>query len=68
VNGNEAWSEYRRTGYPSDLKNSASLQSTSTRADKLPVRLLYPLSEIATNSANVPAANQFADRIFWDIN
>lgn len=69
INSIEAWSEYRRTGYPSDLP--ASNESTSTRADKFPVRLLYPQSELGTNPDNVAAQgaiNQFTSRIFWDIN
>jgi hypothetical protein len=61
----EAWSEYRRTGFP---RIAASTQSTSTRPDKLPVRLLYPQSEIATNLAKVPTGiNQFTSKIFWDV-
>lgn len=60
----ESWSEIRRNDYPNI---TPSLQSVSTRADKLPVRLLYPQSELITNTANVPAANQFTNRIFWDI-
>jgi Starch-binding associating with outer membrane len=61
----EAWSEIRRTDYP---RVAASLQSTSPRADKLAVRLLYPQTEVATNGANIPTVNQFTSRIFWDIN
>lgn len=66
VEGGEAWSEYRRTGYPNF---PASEQSTSPRADKLPVRLLYPQSEVTTNGKNIPTGiSQFTSRIFWDIN
>jgi len=61
----ESWNELRRNDYPTI---APSLQSTSPRADKLPVRLLYPQSELITNTANVPTANQFTTRIFWDIN
>lgn len=65
----EAWDDYRRTGYP---RFKPSLQSTSTRADKLPVRLLYPLTEVTSNSGNLPAASkvanfQFDGKIFWDV-
>lgn len=68
INSIEAWSEYRRTGYPANVP--ASLESVSTRPDKLPVRLLYPQTEISTNPTNVAAQgviNQFTSRIFWDI-
>src|SRR2546428_2133845 len=68
INGIEAWSEYRRTGFP---KFPASLQSTSTRVDKLPVRLLYPTTEVSANSANLAAegkVSQFTTNLFWDIN
>ncbi|RTQ50125.1 SusD/RagB family nutrient-binding outer membrane lipoprotein [Hymenobacter gummosus] len=61
----EAWSEYRRTGYP---RIPASIESSSTRPDKLPVRLLYPQTEIATNLNNIPTGiNQFTSKIFWDV-
>jgi len=61
----EAWNEYRRTTYP---KFAPSTQSTSPRADKLPVRLLYPQTEVSTNAANVPAGiSQFTSKIFWDV-
>ncbi|UOR05687.1 SusD/RagB family nutrient-binding outer membrane lipoprotein [Hymenobacter aerilatus] len=65
VTGGEAWSEYRRTTYP---KFPASLESASSRADKLPVRLLYPQYEISTNPENIPSGvNQFTSKIFWDV-
>ncbi|WP_324671553.1 SusD/RagB family nutrient-binding outer membrane lipoprotein [Hymenobacter sp. GOD-10R] len=61
----EAWNEYRRTAYP---KFPASLQSSSPRTDKLPLRLMYPQTEVSTNSSNVPAdVNQFTSKIFWDV-
>lgn len=65
VTGIEAWNEYRRTAFP---KFPASLQSSSPRADKLPVRLLYPQTEVNTNFKNIPAGiNQFSSKIFWDV-
>ncbi|QKG58721.1 SusD/RagB family nutrient-binding outer membrane lipoprotein [Hymenobacter sp. BRD128] len=58
----EAWDDYRRTGQP---KIMASLESTSPRPDKLPARLLYPISEVSSNVANIPTGvNQFTP-IFW---
>ena len=74
VNSEEAWNEYRRTGYPK-LNNSASatatetfasLVSESTRPDHLPSRILYPTSEGAYNSTNVPKnISPFSSNIFW---
>lgn len=74
IHSDEAWNEFRRTGYPvTDPKgdgyyNIASLLSTSTRPDKLPSRILYPSSEQSYNAANYKAINQFTDLIFWDPN
>jgi hypothetical protein len=74
INGAEAWSEYRRTGYPvtsSTVLNNpygsfASTQSQATRSDHLPTRLPYPASEAATNAANVPSnVNVYTSTIFW---
>ncbi len=65
VASTEAWDDYRRTGLP---RFPASLQSVSTRADKLPVRLLYPITEVTSNSSNLPTGiNQFSSNIFWDV-
>ncbi|SNR71079.1 SusD/RagB family nutrient-binding outer membrane lipoprotein [Hymenobacter mucosus] len=61
----EAWNDYRRTAFP---KFPASLQSSSPRADKLPVRLLYPQTEVSTNASNLPGnVSQFTTKIFWDV-
>jgi hypothetical protein len=59
----EAWDDYRRAAQP---KLPASSQSQSPRADKLPTRLLYPQSEINTNSANVPTGVTQYTKLFWD--
>ena len=71
----EAWDDYRRAAQPK-LNASGTAdgypvasQSTSTRPDHLPTRLLYPLGEYTTNPANVAATgnpNQFT-KIFWDV-
>ncbi|HEY8935107.1 MAG TPA: SusD/RagB family nutrient-binding outer membrane lipoprotein, partial [Cyclobacteriaceae bacterium] len=72
INSHEGWNEYRRTGYPKVSGNTAegtfaSKVSLSTRADKLPSRILYPTSEVQYNSVNVPSAttNSFTSLIFW---
>ncbi|WP_026897489.1 SusD/RagB family nutrient-binding outer membrane lipoprotein [Daejeonella oryzae] len=76
IQNDEAFNEFRRTGYPAIVDGSidptrtfASKQSTSTRPDKLPSRILYPQTEYNLNPTNVPAGiNQFTSRIFWDLN
>lgn len=63
INGAEAWIENTRTGFPSHIPLS-TVATTATR----PIRLLYPSSEIAGNTANVPAQNEsdaFTSKIFW---
>ena len=71
VQCNEGFNEYRRTGYPKVSGTGAngtfaSIASQSTRADKLPTRILYPTSEIQYNSGNVPqGVGSFNSLIFW---
>lgn len=74
IHGEEAWSEYRRTGYPvssstvlgNPYGSIASVQSQATRPDHLPTRLPYPASEAATNAANVPqGVSVYTSTIFW---
>jgi hypothetical protein len=66
----EIWTDYRRTGYPSNLHFSVdpALAGPGTP----PVRLLYPQDEINVNNANVLAAkasqnwvSEFDTKIFW---
>lgn len=66
VASTEAWDDYRRSAQP-QLSQVASTQSQSPRADKLPTRLLYPLSEVSTNISNVPAGVTQYTKIFWDV-
>ncbi|MBO9205482.1 MULTISPECIES: SusD/RagB family nutrient-binding outer membrane lipoprotein [Niastella] len=74
VNSEEAWNEYRRTHYPVLVNTAgadgeetfASSVSESTRPDHLPTRILYPASEGAYNSSNVPKnIGVFSSLIFW---
>lgn len=58
----ELWIEKTRTGFPANLP--MPVEGGGTR----PVRLLYPGSEIARNSQNVPAQtaqSAFTDNPFW---
>ncbi|RAK65292.1 SusD/RagB family nutrient-binding outer membrane lipoprotein [Hymenobacter edaphi] len=56
----EAWDDIRRTGLP---RIPLSVQAAQ---NKLPTRLLYPLSEFSTNLSNVPTVDQYT-KIFWDV-
>lgn len=62
INPIEAYSDYRRTGYPSYIYGSRY-----AGAALLPDRLYYPRSEYATNAQNVKAqgADLLTTRIFW---
>jgi len=63
----QAWSEYRRTGYP---QLTFPVQ-TLTGFENPPVRLRYPTSERSLNAANYAAVQEKDTRttkIFWDIN
>lgn len=63
-----AWTDYRRTGYPSFLHFTADAAKANATP---PVRLLYPQSEINVNNTNVLAQGTidlFATKIFWDAN
>lgn len=69
--GAETWNEYRRTGYPAITGNTptttfASIVSQATGANKLPTRILYPVSEYSYNQANTPSGvSPYTDKIFW---
>ncbi len=53
TNGYEGWTEYRRTGFPKLKKIAASLNQ-----GLIPIRMPYPASENALNSANYKIAAQ----------
>ncbi len=60
--GFEAWTEFRRTGFP---KVPLSTRAMGT---KHVARFLYPSQELGTNEANVKAQgtiNQFDTKLFW---
>ncbi len=71
ISSHEPWNEYRRTGYPrvtgsGPTQTMASTVSLSTRPDKMPTRMLYPISEFNTNQNNVPQdVDKFKSLIFW---
>lgn len=60
TNGIESWIEYKRTGYPN--------VPVAPGEDSIPVRLLYPTSEVQINP-NTPVqspADAFTSTVFWD--
>ncbi len=71
IASHESFNEYRRTGYPKvtgtlPTETMASTVSLSTRPDKMPTRVLYPLNEFNTNQSNVPTGiEKFSSLIFW---
>ncbi|TAN10811.1 MAG: SusD/RagB family nutrient-binding outer membrane lipoprotein [Chitinophagaceae bacterium] len=63
----EAWNDYRRLDLPADVPLSSNPHLTMKQ---IPVRLLYPQTEIDRNPNNVPAGGkgtnaQFTGKIFW---
>lgn len=59
-----AYNDYRRTGIP-NLPSSVDPTAIGTN---LPTRILYPLSELSTNTANVGkegTINPLTSKIFW---
>jgi hypothetical protein len=71
LGSNEAWNEFRRTAYPrisgtDPVTTFVSIQSASSRPDRLPVRLIYPQGELDLN-ANAPRIpDAYSNPIFWD--
>jgi hypothetical protein len=73
--GQEAWTEFRRTGYPK-LFPVVNNNSNGTIDTKIQVRRLpFPLSEYTTNAAAVKSgvtllggADNGGTRLWWDVN
>jgi hypothetical protein len=65
----EAWSNWRRTGYP--VLTPVNIPGNITNGT-IPRRLLYPPSEESVNNANFQeavqrqGANEFTTRVWWD--
>jgi hypothetical protein len=60
----EAWTEWRRTGYPDFIQPSAtSVLGGST----LPARIVYPSDEVTSNK-NFPGIKQVQEKVWWDVN
>lgn len=76
--GNEAWADWRRTGYPRLIPATAEGNKSGGKVDSKfgARRMPYPQQEFTTNNANVQAAlntwlkgnNSMSARIWWDCN
>lgn len=74
--GNEAWADYRRTGYPRLIPATDSGNKSGKIVDNVlgPRRMPYPLIEYTNNSANINAAiagylkgpDNMATDLWWD--
>jgi hypothetical protein len=62
--GFEAWTEWRRTGYPDFFVRS---EASSLAAGLFPLRMLYPNTEITRNS-NFPGLKTVIQPVWWDVN
>jgi SusD/RagB-like outer membrane lipoprotein len=66
MNGNqgfEAWSEWRRTGYPDFFTVS---RASALGDDRMPARILYPSSEV-TQNLNFPGIKLIYEPVWWDV-
>ena len=67
--GNEAWSEFRRTGYPATIVPGPRFYSDTPG---LTMRLTYPAAEYAVNQAGIDAAiarqgpDVYSTKVWWD--
>jgi hypothetical protein len=60
--GFEAWTEWRRTDYPTFLVQSAA---SIIGAGRMPLRMLYPNTEVTTN-LNYPGTVPVYEPVWWD--
>ena len=73
VDWQEAYTDYRRTGFPAPDPAHNTFGFTKAPAPTLhngkltiPFRFLYPQSEISTNGKNIPAGKTQFTTVFWD--
>jgi hypothetical protein len=67
MNGNqnfEAWTEWRRTGYPDFFQTSVS---SDFGPGVFPARFVYPSDELTTNPNTINGL-AVTDRVWWDVN
>jgi len=56
----EAYNDYRRTGVPS-MNNPNNLTATGGFVNRFP----YAISEVSSNSENVPSIDVFKNKVWW---
>ncbi len=73
LNGVEAYSNYRRSGYP-ELQHFTGVEWYAPGAPEMPRRLLYPEREAVLNTANyqetiarMGGRNDWLVRVWWDV-
>lgn len=73
--GNEAWADFRRTGYPHLMEVPNNLSNGVVDKKLMARRLPYPQSEYKQNGVNLRAAldilggaDNLATRVWWDCN
>lgn len=71
--GQEAWSEMRRTGYPGWVRIQ-SMQTSEVSQNEMISRLKFPTTEYSNNSDNTKAAvtllggdDKAGTRLWWDV-
>lgn len=63
LQGNETWTDWRRTGVVTPPLSLAPERGSNP----IPRRFLYPTGEFSYNATNVPQGiSQFTSKIFWD--
>lgn len=72
--GQEAWSEMRRTGYPGFVRIASYSHTTEVKSNELISRLRFPTTEYSNNSQNTQAAvsllggdDTAGTRLWWDV-
>lgn len=74
--GNEAWAEFRRTGYPRLMTAAVNKNKTEVPEGTFPRRLPYPQDEYKDNGINVqnalqdlhPSSDRMSSKVWWDCN
>jgi len=71
--GQEAWSDFRRTGYPRFFPVLVNRNTDATLTSKLAARIPYPPDEKITNAANYNSAltllgggDLYGTKVWWD--
>ena len=69
LNGYESWAEFRRTGYPDEVRtNPVNAPANETPEDVFPGRLIYPTNEAQINpnfSEGSTQPNEMSTRMWW---